>query len=159
VSKHAIPKATPTFTAWAGQPIADTYNGKQVLSVNGKPAFAELAILWALQSIGWDGVWIDTYSRVYRTGYWDSAPADLPAKPAALLERIQKEAGSRFGAWDVFCCRGDSVLFAESKRAGHDKIRDSQVKWLEAAMRAGFSADDFLIVEWSLESERKPDYL
>ena len=52
-----VPKCTPRFQPWEGPPVADTYNGKQVLDVEGRPAFAELAILWVLLETGWDGVW------------------------------------------------------------------------------------------------------
>jgi hypothetical protein len=65
-----VPKCSPAFRPWCGPEIQDTYNGKQLLDVGGKPAFAELAILWALREAGWDGVWIDTYRRVFRTDYW-----------------------------------------------------------------------------------------
>jgi hypothetical protein len=69
---------------------------------------------------------------------------------AALLGRIQKAAGCRDGAWDVFCWNGPEVLFAESKRAGRDAIRDTQVHFLDAALSVGFTVDQFLIVEWSI---------
>lgn len=147
----AVPKATPSFTAWAGSPLADTYNGKQVLDYEGRPAFAELAILWALNDAGWEGVWIDTYSRAYRTGYWGTPSVEeLPGAPSALLGRIREVAASRFGAWDVFCWRGPELLFAESKRAGRDTIRATQVRWLQAALDVGMSVEQFLVVEWSI---------
>jgi hypothetical protein len=147
----AVPKATPSFTAWAGSPPADTYNGKQVLDYEGRPAFAELAILWALNDAGWEGVWIDNYSGVYRTSYWGSPSVEeLPAAASALLGRIREAAGSRFGAWDVFCWRGPKFLCAESKRVGRDSIRATQVRWLQAALDVGMSVEAFLVVEWSI---------
>jgi hypothetical protein len=145
-----IPKATPVFTSWSGPPVADTYGGKPVLTWDDQPAFAELVILWALKAVGWDGVWIDTYHNKFRNGYWNRPPIDLPLPQSELLQRIHKEAGSRFGAWDVFCWCGNSVLFAESKKAKHDSIRNTQLDWLDAAIRLGFRADDFLLVEWSI---------
>jgi hypothetical protein len=146
-----IPKATPAFTPWVGSPPADTYNGKPILEYEGRTAFAELAILWEFNSAGWDGVWIDTYSNAYRTGYWDSPTiTELPPGPAALLNRIRQAAGSRGGAWDVFCWRGAEVLFAESKRAGRDTIRTTQVRWLDAALGLDLSPSNFLVVEWSI---------
>ena len=121
-----------------------------------RPAIAELAILWGLNSAGWDGVWIDTYSRMYRTGYWDSpAVTELPSEPGAVLGRIRQAAGSRFGAWDVFCWRRTEVLFAESKRTGRDAIRATQVRWLEAALSIGLSPSEFLLVEWSIAESAK----
>jgi hypothetical protein len=146
-----LPKCSPKFRPWLGLEIQDTYNGKQLLDAGGKPAFAELAILWALQEAGWDGVWIDTYRRVYRTGYWHTPPVPaLPIPAARLLARIYEAAGSRNGAWDVFCWAGDQFLFAESKRNKKDSLRNSQKRWLEAALGVGLKSDNFLIVEWSV---------
>ena len=146
-----VPKATPIFLPWCGNTILDDYNGKQILNVGGRPAFAELAILWAMRADGWEGVWIDTYSRKYRTDYWGVTPlSKLPPERTQLLERIYTRAGTRSGAWDVYCWKGSKVLFAESKRARRDKIRDSQRHWLAEAIGEGLSNESFLIVEWSI---------
>ena len=153
-----VPKATPIFLPWCGNTILDDYNGKQILDVGGKPAFAELAILWAMRAAGWEGVWIDTYSRKYRTDYWGVMPlSKLPPKRAQLLERIYTRAGTRSGAWDVYCWKGSKVLFAESKRARRDKIRDSQRHWLAEAIGEGLSNESFLIVEWSIGEDLNND--
>jgi hypothetical protein len=56
----------------------------------------------------------------------------------------------RSGAWNVFCWRDSEYLFAESKRTGHDRIRDSQIAWLETALNLGLSPESFLIVEWTV---------
>ena len=45
----------PRFRAWTGEPITDTYNGKAVLELAGKPLFAELVILRLLEREGWQG--------------------------------------------------------------------------------------------------------
>lgn len=149
-----VPKARPPFASWRGPQPDNTYGGKQVLDFAGRPAFAELVVLWSLNSIGWEGAWIDTFGKKYLVGFWDSLPVtQLPDKPAELLDRIQEAMGSRFsGAWDVFCWRGQEVLIAECKRAHHDAIRRKQILWLQAALVEGLSADDFLLVEWSLKS-------
>jgi hypothetical protein len=121
------------------------------LDYSGRQAFAELIILWSMNSAGWDGVWIDTFSDVYRTGYWDSPKVrDLPAEPDSILSRIYQAKGSESGAWDVFCWHGQEVVFVESKRKGKDRIRESQVLWLQAALDVGYSLSNFLVVEWSL---------
>jgi len=146
-----VPKVTPVFLPWCDNKILDNYNGKQVLNVGGEPAFAELAILWAMRAVGWEGVWIDTYGKKYRTGYWGVTPlSKLPPEQEQLLERIYTRAGSRSGAWDVYCWNDSNVLFAESKRAGRDKIRDSQRNWLAAAIGEGYPNEGFLVVEWSV---------
>ena len=153
-NKVKVPKATPTFAGWTGTPIEDTYGGKPVLDFAGEPVFAELAILRAFQNSGWGGVWIDTFQKKYRIGYWgkDSDIA-LPSEQELLLNRIYERAGSRNGCWDVFCWRSDAQVFIEAKRRGHDQIRATQRRWLEAAISVGLPTNAFLVVEWSLRGE------
>jgi hypothetical protein len=145
-----VPKATPAFEKWTGEPIEDTYGGKIVLSFAGEPVFAELAILRTFQNSGWSGVWVDSFRKKYRVGYWrDDSEVALPPEQELLLQRIHHRAGASGGCWDVFCWRGDARLFAEAKRRGHDEIRDTQRRWLEAAIGIGLAIDSFLVVEWS----------
>ena len=66
------------------------------------------------------------------------------------MERIRRAAGSKPGCWDVFCWKGDMTLFAEAKRRGRDQIRDTQKRWLAAALDMGVPLESLLIVEWSL---------
>lgn len=144
----AFPKTTPTFPRWRGEPV-ETYGKKTVLDFDGRPAFAELFILWTLQSEGWQGVWIDSFRRAFRTGFWESAPEkSLPQKPNSIPDEIWSLAKIRSGVWDVFCWKDDRVLFCESKKASKDKIRPSQLFFAESALNAGLSLDSFLFVEW-----------
>ena len=74
------------FKEWQGAPIPNTYDGKAIIDWNGEPVFAELAVLRLFQSHGWDGVWVDSYRRKYRTGLPDVAePVELPEKQRGLL--------------------------------------------------------------------------
>jgi hypothetical protein len=146
-----IPKVTPRFHRWTGVPPGDTYGGKVVLDYEGKPVFAELAILSILQADGWNGVWVDTYSRKYRVAYWgDSKGVVLPRDQEGFLETIHAHAGTRNGCWDVFCWKDGDRLLAESKHSGKDRIRESQIRWLAAALYLGVPLSSFLVVEWSL---------
>src|ERR1700735_2453928 len=152
----SFPKATPTFPLWRGTPVDKTYGKKAVLDFNDRPAFAELAILWALQNEGWNGVWVDSFRRAFRTGYWDrsqnGAPQkSLPAKPSGIPEEIWNLAKIRSGVWDVFCWQDDRVLFCESKRGKRDRIRPSQLLFAESALNAGLLRDSFLFVEWKTD--------
>ena len=148
----AFPKATPTFPLWRGTPVVNTYGRKTVLDFHGRPAFAELAILWTLQNEGWDGVWVDSFRRTFRTGYWDSEPQkSLPPKPSTLTDEIWNLAKIRSGVWDVFCWQDDRVLFCESKRGKRDRIRPSQLLFAESALSAGLLRDSFLFVEWKTD--------
>jgi len=119
----------------------------------GAPAFAELAISRLFEAEGYEGVWVDTYRNKYRRGYWEESPvAALPEHPAAILGRILQHRGAgRSGTWDVFAWRGEDVVFAESKHAGEDAIRTSQVTWLSSALAQGNPLNAFLVVEWTLD--------
>jgi hypothetical protein len=146
----AIPKATPTFPRWHGDPVGKTYGGKAVLDINGRPAFAESLILWTLQKAGWDGVWVDR--KVFRTGYWNCVPQkSLPKKPSSVSEEIRNLAKTPPGVWGVFCWQDDRFLFAESKKSGRDKIRPDQVLFAESALNIGLPLDSLLLVEWKEE--------
>lgn len=151
----AFPKATPTFALWRGARL-ESYGRKTILTFNGRPAFAELAILWTLQNEGWQGVWVDSFRRIFRTGYWDSssngAPQkSLPEKPSTLSDEVWNLAKARSGVWDVFCWQDDRVLYCESKKAGRDRIRASQLLFAESALNIGLPLDSFLFVEWKTD--------
>jgi hypothetical protein len=145
----SVPKATPVFTKWRGEKMNDTYGGKAVLDINGKPLFAELAILCTFLNEGWTGVWVDTYRNRLRTSWGDKTEVKLPAEQATLLEQIKIAAKSKNGCWDVFCWRDEDVIFAEAKRLRNDRLRPSQLNWLEASLKYGVSIKSFLLVEWS----------
>jgi hypothetical protein len=146
-----IRKACPRWKLWTGTPVADTYGGKPILDYAGEPLFAELVILREFEKDGWTGVWVDTYGEKHRVAYWgESGEVQLPPAKEALLERIRKAAGSRHGCFDLLCWKGDMMLFAEAKRRGRDRIRDTQKRWLVAALDVGVPLESLLIVEWSL---------
>jgi hypothetical protein len=149
----AVPKCTPQFARWRGAPLADTYRGKLLLDFQGRPAFAELVILWTLMAAGWQGVWNDTFGHCSRQGYWESPRLKTPPQPAHdLLQTIRARAGTRGGAWDVVCWRDEAILFAEAKQQGKDRFQATQIRWLGAALACGLPLDAFLIVEWSVEA-------
>lgn len=149
--KVQIPKTTPLFTAWSGAQVDSSYNSKPILAYKDRPVFAELAILRLFEDAGWRGVWVDTYGKKYRSEYWPKNEVSLPAEQQKLLQDISNRAGSKNGCFDVFCWRDDSIIFAESKRKAKDRIRDTQRRWLQAALQCGLQISSFLIVEWSVE--------
>ena len=144
-----IPKASPIFRLWSGEFTGDTYGNKPLIDVDGTAMFAELAILKLFQNDGWDGVWVDTFRKKYRTAWGDEGVVRLSGERLELLKSIHRRVGSASGCFDVFCWKDGSVVFAESKRRSKDEIRPTQLAWLETAMRAGLDASSFLIVEWS----------
>jgi|SRR3989344_3418985 len=147
-----MPKYFLTFKQWVGAPIADMYNNKAVIDFDGEPVFAELAILRLFQKYGWDGVWVDSYRKVYRIGLPKQVePVVLPAERATIIDSIQGHIGGKWGGcWDVFLWKEDNVLFAESKRNKKDKIQNTQRKWLEAAIDLGYGSN-LLLIEWGLQ--------
>ena len=72
-----LPRARPTFKQWTGEFKGDTYGNKPLVDMDGEPMFAELAILRHLQKDGWDGVWVDTFSRRYRIAWEETGVVRL----------------------------------------------------------------------------------
>jgi len=146
-----VPKATPKFSVWTGPSPGDTFGGKAILDFNGRPAFAELVILWSFMEAGWDGVWMDSFGKRHLRGFWPSPlPGEIPAEQRNLLERIEDHAPGKAKPWDVLCWSPEGVLFAEAKRHGRDSIRPGQTAFLGAGLTSGLPLSSFLLVEWDL---------
>jgi hypothetical protein len=153
-----------TFKKWLGQPIANTFGGKPLIDYKGKPMFAELAIQRMAVASGWSARWVETYGSKGDNPYYftDWLDATLPKQVIAPLEDLSKQAllqkirsannDSYSGFWDVLAWDNDTILFIESKRYKKDSVRGTQLKWLHAALKSGFEAANFLIVQWDFES-------
>jgi hypothetical protein len=139
--------------ATGAHPPSFTFGRKPVLNYKDQPIFAELLILNLLKEKGWDGVWVSSYGNKYlremprdpRLGQ----SVDLPSKCKQRLDDIQRLAGKRGGCFDVLAWRDGQVIFLEAKRKHHDKIRDTQRRWIEAAISTGVTPDKLIMVEWS----------
>jgi hypothetical protein len=126
--------------------------------------FAELAIQRTAVKGGWSARWVETYGSrsiipYYFTDWSDASLAQQAVSPLdntyceALLASIaESNGGSYSGCWDVVAWKPNKVLFLESKRHKHDTIRGTQLKWMQAALAVGLTADNFLIVQWDFES-------
>jgi len=66
-----------------------------------------------------------------------------------LHDDIQKSVGKNGGCFDVMAWRDGQTIFLEAKRKHHDKIRDTQRRWIEAAISNGLARDNLIVVEWS----------
>lgn len=88
-----VRKAKPNFRRWAGQRVVDSYGHKPGLDVAGSPAFAEILILRQFQQHGWNGVWVDTFRRKFRTPQTE------------VFEQIRRAANSRGGCFLLEGCR------------------------------------------------------
>lgn len=157
-----VPVCRPRFTAYTAPTGTDRFGGKDLLLVDGRPQFAEVAILRLFEVAGWEGRWVETYQR----GVMDPAflrewnggafktQMQVPIEKAWVIDRLRAIAAangnSYSGCWDVVAWKGNRLVFAESKKAKHDRMRGTQLRWLEAAMKCGCAVEDFQIVEWAL---------
>jgi hypothetical protein len=157
----AIPMCHPRFTAYSLPTDIHTFGGKALVEVDGKPQFAELAILRAFERDGWQGRWVETYGHMHNAALWREWSAGGPGAQEHVSiaepwvnERLQAivaaNGGSYSGCWDVVAWKEDRLVFAEAKLSKKDRIRGTQLRWLEAALKCGCSVEDFLVVEWSL---------
>ena len=160
-ANYLIPRCRPTFTAAPRADGAHTFGGKDLLLVDGRAQFAEVAILRAFQAAGWQGRWVETYPYRKHPRHWlewkpggPQAQEHVPITERWVNERLQAIAqangGFYAGCWDVVAWKDHRLVFAESKKRSRDRLRGTQLRWLEAALRCGCSVEDFLVVEWGL---------
>lgn len=139
------------------------FGSKTLLEVDGHAQFAEVAILRLFEAASWEGRWVETYGKpALQPGLWrawhldgPSAQVQRPIEEAWVNERLRAIAvangNSYNGCWDVVVWKEDRLVFAESKRKGKDRIRATQLRWLEAALKCGCAVEDFLVVEWDVQ--------
>lgn len=145
----SVPKCTPVLIQWNGEPPHDSFGDKAFVAIDGIATFAELAALKIFKKGGWDGVWINSFRSKFHTSYpLAHPPTEIPEMALDILNRIHGNASFPRGAWDLFCWKNEQVIFVELKRSQKDKIRPTQIKWLERALAAGFTIENFLVVEW-----------
>jgi hypothetical protein len=132
---------------WGGEFSGSTWGGKPLINVGGKPMFAEIAVLQLMRSQGWDGCWC---SSKYLAAMPPSMPITLPEEQDCLLSRIRGVTGSWAGCWDVVLWRRGETRFMELKRRFQDRVSESQVQFLEAALSLGVPLSSFSLVEWEL---------
>lgn len=128
--------------------LPETYTSKPLVTFNGAAMFGELAVLRWLEVDGWQGVWLDTVHgrKSWRDMPTVSSPVALPPAAQALYDRIVAENGGRAGGtFDVMAWRGAQFVFVEY--AGPDeRPHRNEGAWIDAALRAGVSENDMLIV-------------
>lgn len=156
-----IPKVQPMFVPYIGEHDVHTWGNKPLLLVDGKPQFAEVAITRVFEEAGWQARWVETYGHpalapaMWRS--WDpQGPRAQTHAPIAdewlnekLLAIASVNGGSFSGCSDVVAWTTDRLVFAEAKRHKKDRVRASQLRWMEAALRCDVRAEDLLVVEWT----------
>ena len=143
------------FNAWDGPRPPLSYGTKPIVESASRGVFAEVAIAELLRPDGWDAVWASTYGGLR---FFADQPdgqrgntVDLPDNVAAPVERITLGNGTPAGMFDVLAWKGAELLFVEAKRRGRDRIRDTQRRWVNAALRVGFEPQQFAVFEWTVE--------
>lgn len=156
----SIPKVELQLRRWEGIPLTNTLNGKPLIDFGGRPVFAELCLYELVRLSGWQARWVEPYGAPAKAPRLLTAWADDQltaqhhepiAEPwvASLLQRIANANGGTYaGCWDIVGWHQDQVVFAELKRRRLDRIRSTQLDWLEAALQLGLQSENFLLVEW-----------
>ena len=133
-----------------------------MLHVDDRAQFAEVAILRLFEEAGWQGRWVESYGKPNMSpGHWrawhpngPSAQLQEPIKETWVNEKLHAIAtanGQSFaGCWDVVAWKDGRLVFAEAKLSKKDRMRPTQLRWLEAGLKCGVGVDDFLVVEWEL---------
>jgi hypothetical protein len=134
---------------WKGKPISDVYGNKPVLDFNGLPVFAELYALREFKEKGFDGVWADSFRKKFRTELPENKEPDFTL-PEFVNEKLNKinPNGKLSGTWDLILWKKKELKFVELKRKNKDKIRQTQIDFLERALMVGIGLDNFEIYEW-----------
>lgn len=151
----AIAVRSQTFRPWTGAMPARTYGSKPVVEWNGEGVFPEIAAVQLWREAGWDAAWVSTYGGL--RFFADQPSADrantvaLPDHVMARLEAIAKANHGWAGSFDVVAWREQELRFVELKRRGHDRIRDTQRRWLSTALDCGHDPDAFQILEWDFD--------
>lgn len=126
---------------------------KPPIVFEGGVTWAEFVIVRMLERNGWSARWLVNWTGP-RTPCGDVGRLEkLPAEVESVITRIDLRAGidSGGGAWDVVAWRDAEMLFIESKQhSSSDRLIGNQLRWLGAALDAGFSPADFAIVEYDL---------
>lgn len=155
-----VPKVELSLQRWEGAPLTHTFGSKPLLDFGGRPTFAELCVYELIRLSGWQARWVETYgapamSPHFFTAWVDERPGaqqHVPITEPWVLGILQDlAAGNRSsyaGCWDVVGWHGATILFAELKRRGKDRVRSTQHRWLAAGLEAGLQIDNFLLVEW-----------
>lgn len=144
-----IKKSFQEMQIWTGNEIENDYGNKTVLNYKGNPLFAELFALRTFKKKGFDGVWADTYGRTFRTELPEKKEPEitLASFVKQKLDRINPN-GKMNGTWDLILWKDKEIRFVELKRKGKDKIRQTQIDFLERALKIGIPIENFEIIEW-----------
>ena len=127
------------------------YSAKQLVLVDKQATFPEIAVLGLFQRSGWQGAWSDNAHRKY----FDRMPnqskgISLDTYANQAIARIaENNDKSKSGCWDLILWADRRIVFVSvMARAEGKAVGEPQVRWMTAALKTGFSAPQFVVVEW-----------
>jgi ribosomal protein S18 acetylase RimI-like enzyme len=142
------------FTACPDRPgvgLDKSWSNKPLVMVDKQAMFAEFALLTLFRKTGWEGVWADAHHRKY----FDKMPnlskgASLNTYINQVISRIAaNNNNSKAGCWDIILWANRTVVFVDMQCIpSEDEIGGTKIDWLNAALKSGLSAAQFLAVEW-----------
>ena len=138
-----------TFASYTGDEKIPSYGGKAVIEDDGRPTYAEFAALSLFLKLGWNGMWVDSFRKQKRLSL--SEEAQCPESISSLLKSIALITGTETGVFDLVLWRERTILFLELKRLARDRIRNTQIEWIKAALSVGVDLDCFAILQWDLK--------
>ena len=123
-----------------------------MLDHEGKPCFAELAILRTLLAHGWSGAWVEAFRGRQRYRFLQSMPASWQFDSDFVMPEDKFSIFASIGGacLDVMAWRGADLLFCEAKRHRRDKFKAPQLRFIEGALARGIPREAMLVVEWSV---------
>jgi hypothetical protein len=133
------------------------YSSKPLVLVEKQVAFPEIAVLFLLKKMGWEGAWVDTPHRKY----FDRMPnqskgISLDAHASQAFTRIASyNQNSRAGCWDLVLWNERALAFAAVVGGGAGgtveapaALGEARTRWLAAAVKSGMTPGQFVVVEW-----------
>ena len=152
--KAALRRFGVSFTPCMERPTISmdrVYSAKQLVLVDKQATFPEIALLGLFQQHGWHGAWADSVHRKY----FDRMPnqskgISLDTYANQTVARIaENNDKSKAGCWDLILWSDRRIVFVAVIPASAGKaMSDSHVRWMTAALKTGFSAGQFVVVEW-----------
>ncbi|MEZ5026892.1 MAG: hypothetical protein R2739_09980 [Chitinophagales bacterium] len=152
INSHLISKISLEFESWNGNNIKDTYGNKKVINYKNQPVYAELYIVKELKEKYINAVWVDNFRKKFRNELPEiNNGIELPQIIKEKFDEIVSRNKTRNGCWDILAWDNKNQLhFYELKESKKDKIRDTQIKWLQSCIELGYKPENFTIIEWNL---------
>lgn len=140
-------------------PRSETYGKTLVVGDNGDRSVAEIELVCRMREGGWQAGWVDTFGSAPRIwASWLVDPGELPTALRRSYRAITNDTGRTGGGGqpDVIAWRGDTLQDCAviEYKGPSDRILPGQDAWLQAALRAGLSPDQFVVARWPKAGQR-----